>query len=365
MAKESPYCEMERNVFRIVTNKSYEYNVIMERRDVGELDSFISDMFADRQPWYILDTKVKLNYPYILENGHYLPMIAGEPVKSTAMMLDTLGYLLKEGVGRRDILVAIGGGTIGDLVSYVVSTYSPINTYVYVPTTLVSQISSTVCSKVFLNFMGTRDILAAPFSPDFVIIDVEFLSSLSSFQLYAGALELIRNAIITDRRFFEIVENRIIDMFTPVIDLDVAEYLIYLTMNFRREHFDLFDGRPEFGRTIGNLVEESTNFEISYGTAIGYGMIVEGYLSYLEGYLSSHDYERISNLTSKFLISDIKELDIDRLLYGLKRNMLISEESVEVPILRGIGKVGWRRFSLNSFVDAMKFSLERVFSMIS
>lgn len=356
---------MNHNIFKVISNRTHEYDVIIKRMDVTELDSIMVDMFSDKDLWYILDTRVKSSYPYILDNGSYLPMISGEQAKSTVIVLDTLGYLLREGVGEKDILIAIGGGTIGDLVSYVVSTYSAIDTYVYVPTTLVSQVNSTWCSQVFLNFMGTRNVLVAPFSPDLVLINVEFLSTLSSFQLYAGALELIRNALMTDRRFFEIVENRIVDMLSPVIDLEVAEYLIYLTMKFKKEHFDLFEGKPEFGCTVGNLIEESTNFEVSYGTAIGYGMILEGYLSYLEGYLSSSDYEHMLNLILKFLLSDIKDLDTDRMLYELRKNALTFRGNMEIPILKGIGNVGWRKFSHKTFTDAMRFSLERVFNMIS
>ena len=154
-------------------------------------------------------------------------------------------------------------------------------------------------------------------------------------------------------------------MLSPVIDLEVAEYLIYLTMKFKKEHFDLFEGKPEFGCTVGNLIEESTNFEVSYGTAIGYGMILEGYLSYLEGYLSSSDYEHMLNLILKFLLSDIKDLDTDRMLYELRKNALTFRGNMEIPILKGIGNVGWRKFSHKTFTDAMRFSLERVFNMIS
>lgn len=194
---------------------------------------------------------------------------AGENSKSLETYSEVIRVMLKNGFTRKDCVVALGGGVVGDLAGFVASTYMRGIDFYNIPSTLLSQVDSSIGGKTAVNFGGVKNIVGTFYQPKKVIIDIELMFTLAVRQTENGLAEVIKMAATSDKELFESLENRkvtvnieptvikAINIKKAVVEQDEKEAGLRRVLNF--------------GHTIGHAIEVTT--DLYHGEAVALGML--------------------------------------------------------------------------------------------
>ena len=188
------------------------YDILLER---GLLSKAAQHLNLNRRVLVVTDTGVPETYAKTLaaqcKKGVIYTVKMGEASKS----LDTFGQLLQtmldHDFSRKDCVVAVGGGVVGDLSGFAASAYMRGIDFYNIPTTLLSQIDSSIGGKTAINFGGTKNIVGAFYQPKKVLIDPDLLKTLPQRQMANGLAEAIKMSLTSDRELFELIETQDIE----------------------------------------------------------------------------------------------------------------------------------------------------------
>ncbi|HOL06163.1 MAG TPA: 3-dehydroquinate synthase [Syntrophorhabdaceae bacterium] len=220
--------------------------------------------------------------------------------------LDTVHYiyehLLASGCERNTVIIGIGGGMVCDIAGFVASTFLRGLSFGFVATTLLAQVDAAIGGKNGVNFKGYKNMIGTINQPDFVICDFSALKTLAHRELLNGMAELIKHAIIGDKRlFYEIEKEK--EAFLN-LDLSRIEPIVFKSMKVKidivkRDETERHERRKlNFGHTYGHAIE--SKFGLSHGEAVSIGMILETHLSISKGLLEKETLRRIKNLLTYF-----------------------------------------------------------------
>jgi 3-dehydroquinate synthase len=222
----------------------------------------------------------------------------GEKHKNTNSLNNIYSELLKNNADRNTTLIALGGGVIGDITGFAAATYMRGINFIQMPTTLLSQVDSSVGGKTGINHPQGKNMIGAFYQPKCVITDVNVLKTLPSRELSAGLAEVIKYGLIRDKVFFEWLEANI----QPLVGMK-PEYLTEAILRSCQNKADVVEA-DEFesgvrailnlGHTFGHAIEVAQGYgNWLHGEAVGVGMIMAAKLSQAMGWLSQADIERI------------------------------------------------------------------------
>jgi 3-dehydroquinate synthase len=206
--------------------------------------------------------------------------------------------LLKQGVGRKSTIIALGGGVVGDLAGFVAATYQRGVTLVQVPTTLLSQVDSSVGGKVAVNHPLGKNMIGAFYQPKFVWIDTETLRTLPVRETICGLGEIVKYGIVFDADFFAYLEAHL----DSAVGLD-SDTILHIQARCceLKAHVVAEDEREQglrlvlnFGHTVGHALEAVGHYKaLKHGEAVLLGMIAESYISKELGLLPPEIHDRI------------------------------------------------------------------------
>ena len=222
----------------------------------------------------------------------------GEKYKNTNSLNTIYSELLKSKADRNITLIALGGGVIGDITGFAAATYMRGVNFVQIPTTLLSQVDSSVGGKTGINHALGKNMIGSFYQPKCVITDVNVLNTLPSRELSAGLAEVIKYGLIRDVRFFEWLEDNI----QLLVEMN-QDYLIEAILRSCQNKADVVEA-DEFesgirailnlGHTFGHAIEVAQGYgNWLHGEAVGAGMVMAAELSQSMGWLSEKDVERI------------------------------------------------------------------------
>lgn len=192
----------------------------------------------------------------------------GEKTKSLDSYVRLVKFLQENGFTRQDVIVALGGGVIGDLSGFLASTYMRGIKYISMPTTLLSMIDSSVGGKTAINFAGAKNLIGCFYQPDYVYVNVDFLKSLSKKQIDNGLGELVKYSLLKKDGPFSI------DLNNP----QITEEIIYNCLSFKAKIIedDEFDTAKRtllnLGHTVGHAIESLSDYTISHGECVFKGL---------------------------------------------------------------------------------------------
>lgn len=204
-------------------------------------------------------------------------IIAGEKSKSIDTATDIFRYLLSIHVDRGDTILALGGGVVGDIAGFVAATFLRGLNFIQVPTTLISQVDSSVGGKVGVNFADFKNVIGAFYQPKIVYINVNSLKTLPLRQIRSGMAEVIVHAIISDKDFFYYIRQNIDRILN--FDTSVLQYLVKVNCGIkgriveRDEKDNGIRAILNFGHTIGHAVETASNFALLHGECVSIGIV--------------------------------------------------------------------------------------------
>ena len=287
---------------------------------------------------------------------------AGEASKNLDTINEIYDFLLENNFTRSDLLIALGGGVVGDMTGFVAATYMRGIDFIQVPTTLLSQVDSSVGGKTGVDYKQYKNIIGAFNMPRLVFINTETLNTLDARQYYAGMAEVMKYGLIRRSAFYIwILENMY-----EIHDKDAAalEYMIGQCCQIKKEYVDKdpFDKGDRailnFGHTIGHAIEKAMDFKLLHGECVALGSVAAAYISWKKGYLQMEDYYEIRDMFVPFnLPISLDNIDADEIMSNIKYDKKHSGATLNFIALKKVGKAF---IDTTVTADEMKAALDEI-----
>tara|TARA_B100001059_G_scaffold55145_1_gene49934 strand:- start:6085 stop:7149 length:1065 start_codon:yes stop_codon:yes gene_type:complete len=225
----------------------------------------------------------------------------GEKSKSLSTYQKILNKLFELKFDRSDIVIAFGGGVVGDIAGFSAATYMRGIKFIQIPTTLLAQVDSSVGGKTAINVTQGKNLVGAFYNPSLVVISTCFLNTLSDEEYKSGLGEVVKYALIGNKRlktFIEKNSKEIINRKESVLKIIIEESIKTKSKIVTKDEKENgIRAILNFGHTFGHAIEAHNNFKnITHGAAIALGMVIASKLSYFEGHISDYQLDNIVNL---------------------------------------------------------------------
>ncbi|GMQ65017.1 3-dehydroquinate synthase [Vallitalea maricola] len=333
-----------------VKTKTNNYNIIISN-NFNSLQEHLSKIGMDHKKICIItDDNVSKLYldtlcsilSKITDELSYLVIPHGEANKN----LDTINIIYKkmieEKLDRESYIIALGGGVTGDMVGYASATYMRGNNFIQIPTTLLSQVDSSIGGKTGVDFDGYKNIVGAFHQPKLVYINTNTLLTLPKKEISAGMGEIIKHGLIASKEYFTYIRANSSKIMN--LDNEIMEQLIYESCVIKSKVVSMDEKEKgvratlNFGHTIGHAVERLFDFNLLHGECVGLGMVSAAYLSYLLNQIDSSELDDIKACIQSFdlpiKIDKLNELEIYNELYHDKKT---KNNELNFILLNGIG----------------------------
>jgi len=332
-------------------NSSYFVNI--------EYNSFkinLLKLIKKEKIFIVIDKKVDyLLKKIILPNNVFVIKIeSSEKIKSISSYHSLTKKVLSKGIDRNSVIIAIGGGTIGDLSGFVASTILRGVKFILMPTTLLSQVDSSIGGKNGINTSMGKNLIGTFYNPDAVYIDPKILSSLSKREIKSGYAEIIKHSLINDLSFFNWLDQNHKKIFS--LEKNAIVYSIYKSVKIKSKYV-VQDNKEKlinknsrailnFGHTFGHAIETFYNYKtkITHGEAISIGMIFASKLSKNLGYISIDELDKIINHFKRtgLPIRD-NNINYKKILTILKKDKKNNNDKINLILLKKIGRAYFAR----------------------
>lgn len=269
----------------------------------------------------------------------------GEESKSLVIKESLEITMLKNKCDRRTLLIAFGGGVIGDLTGFIAATYMRGIRYIQIPTTLLSVLDSSVGGKTGINTLYGKNLIGAIWQPISVVTDINLLSTLPQLQLINGLIEAIKIFLTSDVKSFSYLARNLKKclardekVLLSIIKRAVKLKAMVVQKDEREENLRMI---LNFGHTVGHAIEKLSDYQILHGFCVALGIIVETKIAVLMGYLSEDNFGQVVDLLENVgvTIEMLMKFDIDEII----NNMLIDKKNkngdIYMVLLREIGCV--------------------------
>ncbi len=284
-----------------IKNKKLKTTILIKNNYIS---TFIKNITKENEKVFcIIDSKIKNNI--IIKKQKNIKIISikcGENIKTINGYNDLTKKLIQNNVNRKSVLIAIGGGTLGDLAGFVASTLLRGLDFFLIPTTLLSQVDSSIGGKNGINTNYGKNLLGTFYQPKQVLIDISILKSLPKKEIRSGYAEIIKHALIKDYSFFCWLEknaNKLIDLNKSILEKAIYKSILIKLFYVKKDEKEFLLNNNSramlnFGHTIGHAIESHYDYKkFNHGEAISIGMITEAKISNYLGLISSNELERI------------------------------------------------------------------------
>lgn len=325
--------------------KERSYDIMMERGIIHHINKYIS---LNRKVMIITDENVPIHFANTIANQCLQAYIEVLPSGEATKSLSTFEYLCKQLMEyrfhRNDLIVALGGGVIGDLSGYVAASYMRGIDFIQVPTTTLSQIDSSIGGKVAINLGQVKNIIGAFYQPKAVFIDLDTLNSLDQRHYYNGLVEALKAGLIYDKQLFALFESEHID--------DHLEAIIYRALLVKKDVVEKDEKEQNlrkilnFGHTIGHAIESYFDLSTYYhGECVAFGMM----------YFSANDIKkRLIPIYEKLHLPKLTDFDHDQVLSILSSDKKASSHSVSIVGVDEIGSAYIKEYTFKKVKEVLE-----------
>ena len=282
-----------------VNLKERAYKIHIEPGIIKKTGSLISKFIKGKNVFILTDNNVnKLYGENVLKSisknsskSTIYSITPGEGSKNLQTMTELYHEVVQAGLDRKSVIVALGGGVVGDIAGFLAATYMRGIDFIQVPTSLLAMVDSSVGGKTGVDLPEGKNLVGAFWQPKTVLIDPEVLSTLPKRELSCGLAEVVKYGMIFDEKFFIYLENNI----SPLKNLDYAIYTEVISRCCElKADVVCKDEREEsglrallnYGHTFGHAIETVTGYEkLNHGEAVAIGMCIAASLSVADGRL--------------------------------------------------------------------------------
>ena len=265
-----------------------------------------------------------------------------ENCKSEKQLKEIFNFLLINQCNKDALIVGIGGGSVSDITGFVSSIYMRGIKHILIPTTLLGMVDASIGGKTAINYNNIRNLIGTIKHPEQVLIFLDYLDSLPENEILNGFAEVIKYALIMDKKLFEYIEKNKKNLY-PKTNKDklkeiIRKCIIHKIDIVQRDEKDLGHRRIlNFGHTAGHALESYFNFHISHGTGVLYGMKVAAKISLELNKINKKQYIRITDLIDSFNIKSLGNINIDKILNFMYYDKKSSNNKINYIILNDIG----------------------------
>lgn len=270
---------------------------------------------------------------------------AGEPNKNIETCVQIWNVLTELGADRKSLVINLGGGVVTDLGGFVASTFKRGIDFIHIPTTLLSMVDASVGGKNGVDLGNLKNQIGVINVPKMVLIDTQYLETLSKNEMRSGLAEMLKHGLIYDKGYWE----KFLDL--KAIDYVDFDELIYRSVEIKNEIVTQDPTEKNirkalnFGHTLGHAIEsyflENENkINLLHGEAIAIGMILESYISLEKDLINLDEYNQIKT-TIKAIYDDVvfEENDIDPIVELLIHDKKNEYGNIQFALIEGIGKI--------------------------
>ncbi len=308
----------------------------LKRKQVAIVtNTTVAPLYLDKLSKMLAEAGVKIT-PIILPDG--------EAYKNSETLNKIYDALLENHCERSTTLIALGGGVIGDLTGYAAATFLRGVPFIQIPTTLLSQVDSSVGGKTGINHPLGKNMIGAFYQPQAVLADIDTLQTLPPREFSAGVAEVVKYGLIRDADFFDWLETNVEKLMG--LDEAVLSYAIYRSCQnkaevvARDEHENGERALLNLGHTFGHAIENAMGYGVwLHGEAVAAGMMMAADLSRRMGWLSHQEVERIHALLTKAKLPlDAPQLGVEKYLALMQLDKKVADGKIRLILQQGIGK---------------------------
>jgi 3-dehydroquinate synthase len=293
--------------------------------------------------WSIHGNKLKDSLDDSGYDADLLLVPDSEDAKSWSEVSEVTEKLLGLGIDRKSLLISFGGGVVGDLTGFVAAIYLRGIDLIQIPTTLLSQVDSSIGGKTAINHPKGKNLIGAFKQPRFVASDPELLTSLPDREIRSGLAEVIKYGVISDNELFKyVMENASALQNFELVALSkvVRECTEIKGRYIEKDERDLKGIRADlnYGHTLGHAIETLAIPKMRHGEAIAIGMVFAGKISANLGILKEDVMEKLKTILESFgLDTSIPMLKLEAIMQVLERDKKVEDGSLRFVLPTGIG----------------------------
>lgn len=341
MAQRLPVLYNKKPCYDIVYARSFD-GLVEELQELGALEKRLCIITDSTVDTLYSEAVLKLLEGNCVKVVKYV-FPAGEANKTLDTVKEAYKVLIEEGFDRKDMLIALGGGVVGDLTGYVAATYLRGIDFVQIPTTLLSQVDSSIGGKTGVDFDGYKNMVGAFKMPRLVYMNMKVLETLEERQYFSGFAEVMKSALIKDAAFYEWLIENMYEICEK--DMDILEEMVMRCTGIKKlvvEKDPTEQGDRallNLGHTIGHAIEKAKNFELYHGECVALGTIAAAYISWKREMLSMEEYYEVRDMFVPFYLPiTVDDIDPQEILKLTKSDKKMKAGQIRFILLKKIGK---------------------------
>lgn len=272
---------------------------------------------------------------------HVVP--AGEISKSHDEAIRIYDFLIRERIERNDVIVALGGGMVGDLAGFIAATYLRGIPWVQVPTTLIGMVDASIGGKVAINHAKGKNLIGSFYQPRMVLADIKTLFTLPERELNSGWAEVIKHGLILDKEYFEVLECYSSEL--KKLELTIASEVIARSACIKAQVVSEDEEEKgkriilNYGHTVAHGLEAATDYNLFlHGEAVSIGIMVAAKVSNKSGLLSIENVQRQQNILRRFSLPvEYTGISFESIIQSMKFDKKVRNETIQWVLLEDIG----------------------------
>lgn len=268
---------------------------------------------------------------------------AGEASKNLDTIKELYTFLIENHFDRTDMLVALGGGVVGDMTGFAAATYLRGIDFIQIPTSLLAQVDSSIGGKTGVDFDHYKNMVGAFKMPRLVYINIHCLTTLDDKQFFNGFAESMKHGLIKDASYYEWMISNMYEITER--DIDVLEELVFRSCEIKKSVVEKDPTEKgdrallNFGHTIGHAIEKNKNFKMLHGECVALGCVAAAYISWKRELLSMEEYYEVRDMFVPFgLPISIDDIDAQEILEITKSDKKMVNGQIKFILLKKIGK---------------------------
>lgn len=267
----------------------------------------------------------------------------GEENKTLDTVKGIYRFLIEEGFDRKDMLLALGGGVVGDVAGYAAATYLRGIDFAQIPTTLLAQADSSIGGKTGVDFDGYKNMVGAFKMPRLVYMNVAVLQTLEDRQFYSGFAEVMKHGLIRDADFYEWLIGKMYEICER--EPDVLQEMLARSCGVKKQVVEKDPTEQgerallNFGHTVGHAIEKAKGFALLHGECVALGAVAAAYISWKREMLTMEEYYEVRDMFVPFhLPISVEDMDPGEILRLTKSDKKMAAGRIRFVLLKKIGK---------------------------
>ncbi len=344
---------------KITVKASRDYEILIESGILKQAGTHIQKIAKGHRAVIVTDDVVEKLYlnpvkESMEEKGFSVEVFSienGETSKDAAHYIALLEFLAERTMTRSDILIALGGGVVGDLTGFAAATYLRGIDFVQIPTTLLAAVDSSVGGKTAIDLKAGKNLAGCFYQPSLVLCDCETLKSLPSEIFSDGMAEVIKYGAIADEMLWEKLKEPIWNQIEEI----VARCVTIKKEIVQRDEFDLGVRQYlNFGHTIGHAIEKNSRYEIRHGRAVAMGMVLAVKMSVEQNVCGAECLKEMVQMLKRYELPVWTEYSPEQLCQFMRSDKKRSGDNISFILLHRIGECFSKKMKVQEMEEVVK-----------